>query len=42
MSPHVERRATETLLRLIAESTAPAIGKVFFRSLVRHLAEALG
>jgi PAS domain S-box-containing protein len=42
MSQHVERRATESLLRLIAEGTAPAIGEEFFRSLVRHLAEALG
>ncbi|HEY1597938.1 MAG TPA: histidine kinase [Thermoleophilaceae bacterium] len=30
------------LLRTIAAGTAPVVGKAFFRSLVRHVAEALG
>jgi hypothetical protein len=30
MSQHLERRATESLLRLIAEGAAPAIGEEFF------------
>ena len=42
MSQHVERRATESLLRLIAEGTAPPIDEAFCRALVRHLADALG
>lgn len=42
MSRPVERRATEQLLRLIADGTAPVVGEEFFRSLVRRLAEAVG
>src|SRR5690242_1024507 len=30
------------LLRTIAAGTAPVVGKAFFRSLARHVAEALG
>jgi signal transduction histidine kinase/uncharacterized protein YhfF len=37
------QEATERdLLRTIAAGTAPVVGKAFFRSLVRHVAEALG
>ena len=37
------QEATERdLLRTIASGTAPVVGKAFFRSLVRHVAEALG
>ena len=39
----MERRKTESLLRLIAEGTASVVGgEFFFHALVHHLAEALG
>lgn len=45
MTAHLasSQEATERdLLRTIAAGTAPVVGKAFFRSLVRHVAEALG
>ena len=39
--PEAQDRWTESLLREIAEGTASVIGQDFFRSLVRHLAQAL-
>src|SRR3954464_6622446 len=38
-----QQKANERdLLRTIAAGTAPVVGKAFFRSLARHVAEALG
>ena len=37
-----ERKQTEAMLRTLAQGVAAATGEAFFRSLVQHLAQALG